>query len=231
MTSSPPWSASALGAAVAYGMVLAMAKAFGAEDSNAGFQISYAVSARSLVIAFASGVLLTMAVVAFSAWRVSMMTISAAIRNLPEPPRVRERRRVLLGGLGVLLGLLMVALAGSAATPIMLGVSLILMSIVPLLRRIGVPERLAFTGCGLVMVVVLMLPWSAWEAVFGSLDMDFTTWIVAGLMIVVGDRVGDHVQRRRAARPGAAHSRPASRAGAGAESHSPTRSRADFAPG
>ena len=31
-----------------------------------------------------------------------------------------------------------------------------------------------------------MLPWSVWESVFGPLAMDFSTWIVAGLMIVVG---------------------------------------------
>ncbi len=36
------------------------------------------------------------------------------------------------------------------------------------------------------MVVVLMLPWSVWESVFGPLSMDFSTWIVSGLMIVVG---------------------------------------------
>jgi putative ABC transport system permease protein len=31
-----------------------------------------------------------------------------------------------------------------------------------------------------------MLPWAWWEAVFGTLAMDFSTWIVAGLMIVIG---------------------------------------------
>ena len=48
-----------------------------------GLEIEFAVSARSLVIAFALGVLLTLVVVAVSAWRVSRMTISTAIRNLP----------------------------------------------------------------------------------------------------------------------------------------------------
>ncbi len=48
------------------------------------------------------------------------------------------------------------------------------------------PDRLAFTACGLAVVVYLLLPWRALESVFGTLAMDFTTWIVAGLMIVVG---------------------------------------------
>ena len=34
--------------------------------------------------------------------------------------------------------------------------------------------------------MLLLLPWRLWEDVFGPLSMDFSTWIVAGLMIVVG---------------------------------------------
>ena len=177
-----------LGAAVAFGMVIVMASAFGAADADEGLQIEFAVSARSLVIAFALGILLTLVVVAVSAWRVSVMNISTAIRNLPEPPRhaaaptSRARRpRDLLG-----LVLVVSGTRSGTATPVMLGVSLVLMGLVPLLRVVGVPERLAFTACGGAIVVFLMLPWNLWDAVFGKLAMDFSTWIVAGLMIVVG---------------------------------------------
>jgi putative ABC transport system permease protein len=177
-----------LGALVALGMVVVMAEAFGAADADEGLQIEFAVSARSLLIAFALGLLLTLVVVAVSAWRVSVMTISAAIRNLPDQAAPRRRRRLVLALVGLLAGLAL-ASAGAAsgtATPLMLGVSLALVSLVPLLRLAGIPERLAFTACGLAVVVLLMLPWSAWEAVFGPLAMDFGTWIVAGLMVVVG---------------------------------------------
>jgi putative ABC transport system permease protein len=68
----------------------------------------------------------------------------------------------------------------------MLGISLMLVSAVPLLRIARVPDRLAFTTTGLAIVVLWMLPWSTWEAVFGQLSMDFSTWIVSGLMVVVG---------------------------------------------
>ncbi len=96
-----------LGALVAFGMVIVMAKAFGAADADEGLQIEYAVSARSLVIAFAIGILLTLVVVAFSAWRVSVMTISTAIRNLPEPPVTRRRRRLVLALVGLVIGLVL----------------------------------------------------------------------------------------------------------------------------
>jgi putative ABC transport system permease protein len=177
-----------LGAVVAFGMVFLMANAFGAADADEGLQIQFAVSARSLLIAFCLGLVLTFVVVAVSAWRVSSMTIAAAIRNLPEPPVVRGRRRIVRAavGLAIGLGLVYLGLSGDTATPLLLGVSLSLMSLVPLLLLVRVPERLAFTACGLAVVVFLLLPWRWLEDVFGTLAMDFTTWIVSGLMIVVG---------------------------------------------
>ena len=175
-----------LGAVVAYGMVFVMARAFGAADEDSGLQVEYAFTWQSLLIAFGIGVLLTLVVVAFSAWRVSVMTIAAAIRDLPEPHVVRRRRRVVLGGLGLAIGLLLAATAGDAATPLMLGISLVVVSLVPFARLVGIPDRLAYTTAGLLNVVLWMLPWGVWESVFGPLSMNFTTWIVAGLMVVVG---------------------------------------------
>jgi putative ABC transport system permease protein len=177
-----------LGALVALGMVVVMAKAFAAADADEGLQIEFAVSMRSLVVAFAMGVLLTLLVVAVSAWRVSVMTISTAIRNLPEPRTTKRRRRLVLALVTLALGLLLAlaGVSGDSFTPLMLGVSLVLMSLVPLLRLAGVPERIAFTACGFALVVFLLLPWRLIEAVFGNLAMDFSAWIVAGLLIVVG---------------------------------------------
>jgi putative ABC transport system permease protein len=175
------------GALVAFLMVLVMAQAF---DAAAGdeFNIEFAVAPRSLVIAYALGVLLTLAVVAVSAWRVSTMTISAAIRNLPEPRAPRRRRRLALAAVGLAFGALLTlsGVTGDAATPAMIGISLILVSLVPVLVVLGVSERVAFTTCGLTMAVLLLLPWRLWEEALGPLSMDFSTWIAAGLMIVVG---------------------------------------------
>ena len=80
-----------IGVAVAYGMVLVMASAFGTVFDD--FDISYSVKPVSLVLAYTIGVLLTLAVVAFSAWRVSRMNIVTAIRDLPDPPVEKGRRR------------------------------------------------------------------------------------------------------------------------------------------
>src|SRR5204863_4682672 len=119
----------AAGVAVAYGMVLVMASAFA---STSDLSISYAVKPASVVLAYALGVLLTFAVVAFSAWRVSRMNIVSAIRNLPQPPAVRRRRRWLLSVLGILLGVLLAysGIHAKDAVSLGLGVSLVVLSLV-----------------------------------------------------------------------------------------------------
>ena len=177
-----------LGAAVAYGMVLALGSAFGTAEEEGALKVEYFVSWQSLFVAFAIGGLLTLLVVAFSAWRVSVMTISTAIRNLPEPKLPRKRRQLVLAALAIAFGVLltMSGASGDAATPLMLGVSLVLVGLVPVLRVAGVSERVAYTSCGLAIAVANLLPWSYWEDVFGQMAMDFSTWIVSGLMTVIG---------------------------------------------
>jgi putative ABC transport system permease protein len=173
-----------VGAAVAYGMALAMASAFGGLGD---FRISYAVKPASLALAYAVGVLLTFAVVTFSAWRVSRMNISTAIRNLPEPRTPeKRRRRWALPIAGIVFGGLLAAagISGKEAIVLGLGVSFLILSLVPLLRLAGVPERAAKTGAGLALVVWFVLPISRW--LFGELKVDFSIFLFGGLMIVVG---------------------------------------------
>ena len=65
----------------------------GRVQQRRGCEIQHAVTLRSLVIAYALGVLLTFVVVALSAWRVSVLNIVAAVRGLPEPVARRGGRR------------------------------------------------------------------------------------------------------------------------------------------
>ena len=172
-----------LGVGIAYGMVLLMAQALGAY----GIDILYTVTARSLVIAYALGVLLTFVVVALSAWRVSVLTIASAVRNLPEPPRVRTRRRWLGSSLGLLLGafLVVTGIQGAQALPFMLGVSLALVALARLSRLVGVPDRVAYTAGGLALVLFWLLPFDTWN-VIADFSMDMSVFLVGGLLLVVG---------------------------------------------
>jgi putative ABC transport system permease protein len=60
-----------------------------AED--VGFDITFHVNPQGFVIAYAAGVVVTFATVAFSSWRSANLNIVRAIRDLPEPQVLRSR--------------------------------------------------------------------------------------------------------------------------------------------
>ena len=174
-----------VGVAVAVGMVLVMASAFGTVFDD--FDILYSVKPVSLVLAYTIGALLTLAVVAFSAWRVSRMNIVTAIRDLPDPPVEKgRRRRWILGMVGVVLGGLIAVsgVSGEDAVVLGLGVSLIILSFVPILHALRVPDRVAHTGAGLALMIWFVLPISRW--LFGDLKLNFSIFLLGGLMVVIG---------------------------------------------
>jgi putative ABC transport system permease protein len=172
-----------LGIAVAYGMVIAMAAAL----DSLGIEIYYSVSVQSIVLAYALGVLLTLAVVTISAWRVSVLNIASAVRNLPEPPKQRRRRRWILPTLGVGAGALFTVGGISAAqgTTFMLGVSLALLSLSTIARRVGANDRASYTLAGVAIVVLWLLPWGVLDRIT-QFSWGFDAFLVGGLMIVVG---------------------------------------------
>jgi putative ABC transport system permease protein len=173
-----------LGVAVAYGMVLAMAAAFSTAEN---FNITYSVKPTSLLLGYTIGVLLSLAVVTYSARRVSRMNIVTAIRDLPEPPQEKGRkRRWLPGAFGLLAGAALAAsgIGSKDAVVLGLGISLVVLSLVPLLRLLGAPERALHTGAGLALVAWFVLPISRW--LFGEMKVNFSIFLLGGLMIVLG---------------------------------------------
>ena len=173
-----------VGIAVAYAMVLVMASAF---SEQGGLHITYSVTTRTVIVAYALGMLLTFGVVGVSAWRVSRMNIVTAIRNLPDPPaKTNARKRWLLGAVTVAFGAILIVSGIQAKNAITLGfgVSLGLLGAVPIAERLGLPPRIARTTAGLGLVAWFVLPVGRW--LFGTLSMDFSIFILSGLMIVVG---------------------------------------------
>ena len=174
----------ALGVVIAFGMVRVLASALNTQ----GLDLTFSVQWRSIVISFALGVLLTLLVVALSAWRVSVLNMSTAIRNLPDPVRRRRRGHWVLGTVGVAFGAFL-ALNGASsaqATPLLVGVSLVIVSLVPIAVAVGLPERAAYTAGGAALVVWLLLPFSVYKTIVPDLSMDFSTWVANGLLVVVG---------------------------------------------
>jgi putative ABC transport system permease protein len=174
-----------LGVLVSLGMVAGIGHAFSSESIS----VEYSVRWQSVLIAYTMGVLLTFLVVAFSAWRVSVLNIVTAVRNLPDPARRnRGRRGWLRAAVPLLLGTLL-AVNGRASAqtmPFLLGLSLVAIGTVPVLRSLHVSDRVAYTVGGLAIVVVWLLPFRVVESVVPGAQMDFSIWVVGGLLIVLG---------------------------------------------
>lgn len=175
-----------LGAGIAFVMVTGMASMF----SSQGVDIRFELRIRSLVIAAGLGALITLAVVTLSAWRVSRMQVVAAIRGLPEKSsRSGRRRRALLQGLAFVAFGVLTALQGAGAhssAPFMMGLSFVAIGLAPLALFAGVPRRLAYSGAAVVLVVLHLLPYEARQRLFPDLRSDFSSWVVGGIMVVIG---------------------------------------------
>ena len=175
----------ALGIAVAYGMVLVLAQAVGAF----GLDIRHDFQARSVIVAYCLGVLVTFLVVTVSAWKVSVLNIVTAIRNLPEPVmRGASRGSLVLAIILVVLGLLMM-LSGLSAkqwTPLYLGLSLMIISLAPAMLWLRTPKRAAYTVPGILLVVWSLLPTDVMDPFLPLMSVDFSSWVIGGVITVLG---------------------------------------------
>ncbi|HYM15994.1 MAG TPA: FtsX-like permease family protein [Dehalococcoidia bacterium] len=85
----------ALGVVVSIGMVRIMASLF----AGGGLGITFHVTARSLIVSYSLGVVLTFLTVTFSSWRIGNLNIVSAIRDTADPTAQVARPR---GGRGIL---------------------------------------------------------------------------------------------------------------------------------
>src|SRR5262249_32797991 len=82
-----------------------------------------------------------------------------------------------------------IAAAGASshqATSFLLGVSVVILGLVPIARALGAPDRAVHTAAGLALVVWWLLPAHVYNTLVGTLNWDFSVWIVAGLIVVFG---------------------------------------------
>jgi putative ABC transport system permease protein len=175
-----------LGLLLAVGMVRVIA---GAVSASGIATIRYDLRWSSLVLAFSIGALLTLAVVLIAAWRVSRLNIVAAVRNLPQPPKRRRRRSRWLFVTGCELGgalLIAVAYQTGSVVALLVGGTLAIIGVVPLIRLLGASERLAHTIGGVGVVVWNLLPFRVYEGLVPGLRMGFSVYILAGLVLVAG---------------------------------------------
>jgi len=173
----------ALGVLVALGMTRIMAALF----ADFGVSFEPTVTPRSLIVAYCLGVVVTFITVVFSSWQVSRLNIVRAIRDIPEPTyRRASLRSVIFGIIGILLGLLLgwAGIAGGVLFPHALGVSLVLLSSVPILRRLALPERPVYTIIGLALLGWWSLPPVIYETFYPEMKSDIEMFFLSGIMMV-----------------------------------------------
>jgi putative ABC transport system permease protein len=173
----------ALGVLVALAMVQIMSPIF----ESFGVSIETQVTPRSLIIAYCLGVVVTFITVIFSSFRASRLNIVRAIRDIPEPTYRRATLRSLIFGIiGMLLGALLgwLGIASGILFPHALGVSVFLLSSIPILRRFALPERLVFTVVGLLLLGWWAMPPVLYEAIYPDMSSDIEMFFLSGIMMV-----------------------------------------------
>lgn len=183
-----------IGTAVGVGLVMMS----GSVLQGFGIQIEPHVEPRSLVLAYCLGAVVTMLSIAVSAWNASRLTVVAAIKNLPEPPKApRRARTVLLGPATIVagLGLGWWGLRSSIALPMGGGVVLTALGLAmvarPLLARLGLSERandrLRYSLAGAILLLYWLVP-NEWLRATGlrPLPRSMDLFFVAGLSLVLG---------------------------------------------
>jgi putative ABC transport system permease protein len=175
---------SVAGVGVGWVMVRLLGKGFagGSED----FRIAFATSPENVVLAFCMGMVLTFIVVLISSWRVSRLNIVRALRDIPEPD---ERRRSLWGVIVAVLTPILGAIASwqGLATETMAfylgGLSLMLIGLALVARVLGLPDRVAFTASGLILLALWLTPASITAP--AEMARGPEMFFVSGIVIVV----------------------------------------------
>jgi putative ABC transport system permease protein len=154
---------------------------------GAPIQQYFTFTPLSLAAAYIAGFLLTMTTVYLVTWRISKLNIVRAIRNIPEPPRSRSDRGVLLLGLAILgFGLLdmLVGIVYKAYAPAMSGLSLMTISTGLILRR-WTGDRLAWTIAGLATLFV----WLPKGFQIFPYPSNIETFAIAGIFLVIASLI------------------------------------------
>ncbi|MDI6857661.1 MAG: FtsX-like permease family protein [Dehalococcoidia bacterium] len=117
------------------------------------------VTARSLIISYSLGVVMTFLTVVFASWRASSLNIVRAIRDLPEPESRPGWRTLLSAIVLILFGafLMFTGVSVEQLFPYAFGFSLIMFAVAIGGRYARLPERPLFTATGLILLVWWLL--------------------------------------------------------------------------
>ena len=153
------------------------------------FPISAEISPRSLVAAFALGVVITFLSVVAASVKISRMNVVAAVRDIPDVTNPKRRIRTLVYAALLLLIGVGLTLAGNSSeqlAPFGLGMTIWPFGVALILRFFGVPSRPIFSLIGIWILVFWLLPDDQFTDIFGEFDGDIEMFFVSGICMVIG---------------------------------------------
>lgn len=150
-----------------------------------GMQISryFTFTPLSLVLAYLAGFTLTLVTVFLVTFRISKLNIVRAVRNIPEPPRLRDDKGLLrLGMLILTIGLviMLVGMDRQNLAAAQSGLSLATLSVGLLLRKYA-GDRIAWSVAGLATLFVWLPKGFEIFPYTGNIEM----FVIAGVFMVV----------------------------------------------
>jgi putative ABC transport system permease protein len=147
------------------------------------------VTLRSLVVAYALGMVITFLAVTASSWKISRLNVVSAVRDIPDVTIATRKKNGLIWGIVFLgLGGLMVGqgLASDTAFPFYAGMSLAPLGIARVAQFFGAPSRQVYSIVGVAILVLWMLPKDVADRLFGELDADMEMFFLSGIFMVIG---------------------------------------------
>lgn len=156
-----------------------------------GWTFGFDIKPRSLIVAYCLGMIITFLTVMFSSWRVSRLNIVAAIRDLPDMKVHRRRSRSTVLWALVFLSSVALAVTGwlnISAFSFWIGASMAIISAGSLARRLGVPERLAYSAAGLGLMAVWLGSFYVDDHIkrLAELGGGIEMFFLSGMMLVTG---------------------------------------------
>jgi len=173
-----------LGVATTYGIAIGLKAIFGEYAP-----IEAHVEPRSMLLAYALGVVITFLTVAAASWKISRINIVAAVRDIADVASPARKLSTLIWAVVLLAVGGLLALSGSGSGDQMTfttGMSLLPFGLALLLRFFGAPGRPVFTAVGLAILAFWLMPESQFESLFGSYEGGIAVFFTSGIFMVIG---------------------------------------------
>jgi putative ABC transport system permease protein len=164
----------------AFEFIFSSVEEFGAGSFNIPFYFTW----TSVFVAFCLGLFITFITIIFASTRISKLNIIRAIRRIPEPKPERAQRRVVIGGV-ILIVLVLVNISFSTELGgyYLAGVPMIFLGLA-LIVHLWTSIRAAMTAAGLAILVFMFVPFDQpWTT-----DWDFTgldSFVFSGVFSVL----------------------------------------------